>query len=416
MGITKKLTHAVKRRQQLCRIDDLLFPFSIFPLFPSSPLDRPNKLLPTDSMRQTQFKKHHLLHLIHITVLLLIASGCKQVGPTRVEAGRKNYNIAIQRTNDEQLLLNIVRLKYRDTPFFLEVSAVSSQFNVGASLDTSVSLPEGNSRSYGIGGAASFEETPTVSYSPLQGEDFIKRMMSPLSVESLLLLYHSGWSVERIFRVCLQRMNDLKNAPSASGPTPSVKPNFEEFAEVVDILRTLQKRGAVDLAKVTIEENTRLALVIDKDQLESAEVTELVQRLGLTPGLETYPITADLKERNPAEIQMQTRSLLGCLFYVSTGIEVPEKDIKQGKVTLTKEADGSPFDWNTFSEGLLKIKSGKTIQGDAAVAARYRDSWFYISDSDLNSKSTFSLLSQLFALQAGNVQTTTPVLTIPLGK
>lgn len=359
--------------------------------------------------------KLHVIYFTQFLLLLFISSGCKQVGPTRVEAGRKNYNIAIQKTNDEQLLLNIVRLKYRDTPFFLEVSAVSSQFNVGASLDTAVSLPEGSSRSYGIGGAASFKETPTVSYSPLQGEDFIKRMMSPLSVDSLLLLYHSGWSVERIFRICLQRMNNLKNAPSASGPTPSVKPDFEAFAEVLKILRNLQTKGVVDLAKVTIEENTRLALVIDKDQLASAEVNELVQQLGLTPGLETYPITADLKERNPEEIQMQTRSLLGCLFYVSTGIEVPEKDIQAGKVTLTRKADGSPFDWNTFTEGLLKIKSAKTLEEDPAVAARYRGSWFYISDSDLNSKSTFSLLSQLFALQAGNVQTTTPVLTIPLG-
>lgn len=44
-----------------------------------------------------------------------------------------------------------------------------------------------------------------------------------------------------------------------------------------------------------------------------------------------------------------------------------------------------------------------------------RGSWFYIDDSDLDSKSTFSMLMQLFALQSGNSDGMTPVLTIPVG-
>ena len=40
------------------------------------------------------------------------------------------YNHAIARTLDEQFLLNLVRLKYRDNPFFLEVSSVTTQQTV----------------------------------------------------------------------------------------------------------------------------------------------------------------------------------------------------------------------------------------------------------------------------------------------
>lgn len=47
-------------------------------------------------------------------------SACAGVGHNRIEGERSNYNIAIQRSNDEQLLLNLVRLRYRDTPFFLK--------------------------------------------------------------------------------------------------------------------------------------------------------------------------------------------------------------------------------------------------------------------------------------------------------
>ena len=50
------------------------------------------------------------------------------------------------------------------------------------------------------------------------------------------------------------------------------------------------------------------------------------------------------------------------------------------------------------------------------MAIPYRDHWFYIDDRDADSKATFSLLMQLFALQAGQGgDTSAPVLTIPAG-
>jgi hypothetical protein len=49
------------------------------------------------------------------------------------------------------------------------------------------------------------------------------------------------------------------------------------------------------------------------------------------------------------------------------------------------------------------------------VAARYRGHWFFIDDSDLDSKSTFVMLSQIFSLQAGKAEGIVPVLTLPVG-
>lgn len=42
------------------------------------------------------------------------------------------------------------------------------------------------------------------------------------------------------------------------------------------------------------------------------------------------------------------------------------------------------------------------------------DAWFYIADNDLNSKTTFTLLSFLFNLQAANKSGANPVLTYPV--
>ena len=64
--------------------------------------------------------------------------GCAGVGPRALETARGSYNEVLRDTADEQLLANLVRLRYRDRPFFLEVSAVTTQFrfapNAGAGL------------------------------------------------------------------------------------------------------------------------------------------------------------------------------------------------------------------------------------------------------------------------------------------
>ncbi|VAX31394.1 hypothetical protein MNBD_NITROSPINAE05-451, partial [hydrothermal vent metagenome] len=155
--------------------------------------------------------------LIFIAVFLL--TGCSGgLGPSTLKGNRFSYNTAIQRSNDQQLLLNLVRLKYRDTPYFLEVNSVAAQFRFSANANANATLVEAVKGVFGLGVGASVEETPTVSYAPLQGEQFIQRFLSHIPLENIFLLTRSGWSIKRILRVCLERVGNLKNAPTASGP------------------------------------------------------------------------------------------------------------------------------------------------------------------------------------------------------
>ncbi|MHC4138400.1 MAG: hypothetical protein ACYSR1_00845, partial [Planctomycetota bacterium] len=60
-------------------------------------------------------------------------------------------------------------------------------------------------------------------------------------------------------------------------------------------------------------------------------------------------------------------------------------------------------------------RSSKQKPGNAFVAVLYRENWFYIADNDLDSKSTFLLLKQLFSLQSGQREYIGPSLTLPVG-
>ncbi len=50
----------------------------------------------------------------------------------------------------------------------------------------------------------------------------------------------------------------------------------------------------------------------------------------------------------------------------------------------------------------------------AFLATPYQDRWYYIARNDLESKSTFLLLTQLFRLQAGAAKSIGPTLTLPV--
>ncbi len=354
---------------------------------------------------------------IFLTVIFpLLTISCTNLGPTTLKSERSNYNLAVQKTNDEQLLLNLVRLKYRDTPFFMEVSSVASQFTLSSNANASATLKSGVKGLFGLGGSVAMSEKPTVTYSPLQGDQFIQRVLSPLPLQTITLLFHSGWSVERIFRLCFQRMNHLKNAPGASGPTPSLSPHYIEFASAVKHLRSLQVQDALNLSYQEEHGIPQLILHINEEYRNSEEARKFALSANVEPGKNRYVLAFSPAFNKTDQIRVVTRSLLGIMFYISQAVEVPQEDILEGKVTLTKTKDGNIFDWRKVTGDLLRVRSSSENPQAGSKSIFYRGSWFYIDDSDLSSKSTFSLLAQIFSLQAGKIQDNTPLLTLPIGQ
>ncbi len=267
-------------------------------------------------MNSHYFFSKNSLRLVIALFIALLFSGCANLGPTTLKGERSNYNLAIQRTNDEQLLLNLVRLKYRDTPFFMEVSSVASQFSLSTNANVSASLQDSVKGLFGLGASLGMIEKPTVTYSPLQGDMFIQRVLSPLPLQTIALLFHSGWSIERIFRLCFQRMNQLTNAPSASGPTPNLAPQFKNFALAVKHLRSLQVHDAINLSYQEANGTPQLILHINDKDKNREEAKQFALAINAEPGETHYVLTFSPALNRTGQVQVVTRSLLGILFYL----------------------------------------------------------------------------------------------------
>lgn len=209
-----------------------------------------------------------------------------------------------------------------------------------------------------------------------------------------------------------QSLNGVKNAPTASGPTPDRRPEFESFLRAVQLMRELQQDGVL-LLGVGADGQNRLQISVADQNQNDPQVAELLDLLNLKAGAASYGLLAGAGD-SETHIQTNLRSLMGVLFYVSQSVEVPQRDIDAGRVNITKNPDGSVFEWHQLTGELLRVRSELEPPSNAYVAVPYRDAWFYIDDSDLNSKSTFALLSELSALAAGSIETKAPVLTLPI--
>lgn len=352
------------------------------------------------------------LFILIVMIFTHLLVGCS-LGPKVISQSRVDYNEVFNRTDNEQLLLNLVRLRYRDTPFFMETASISTSFSFDVNTSVEVDILPHVSDSYIVAPGISYGEKPTITYTPLQGEKFVKQMLSPLDLHTLMLLYHSGWSIERLLRVTTQGINGILNAPTASGPTPDTSPEYEHFREVAGLVRSLQRKNAIIFAQSS--DGSQIMFNIAPNHQNDDEVQKFKRILNLNAAnfqFELIPAVGYLG--SDQTIALQLRSMLASMYYLSQAVETPPEDREANKVTTTRSSTGEIFDWNNVMDNLFRVHTSSSSPSNAYLAVNYRGNWFYIDDSDLNSKSTFSLLKQLLALQSGESKSQTPVLTIPV--
>jgi len=87
------------------------------------------------------------------------------------------------------------------------------------------------------------------------------------------------------------------------------------------------------------------------------------------------------------------------MYYLSQVVVVPESYIEEGYMQETVYEFDCPFDWKEVVGDLFQVHYSRFCPRHAAVAVKYGKYWFYIRDDDINLKSTFILLLELFNLE-----------------
>jgi len=342
-----------------------------------------------------------LLASLAVSVTL---AGCNAMGPRAVAEARPAYSDALAQTEAEQLLHNLVRLRYLDQPQFLQVTSVNTSYELRGSTNALIAGvfddPLSDSRGE-LGAGVSITERPTVTYAPLQGDDFVKRLMSPIGLEGLVLLIRSGWRVEHVLVVCNQSFGGVKNAPRAAGPAHDAEVDNAEFVRIAGLVGAAARSDGLRLAG---DRESGYRFLVDT---ENASARDLLAALRV-PMASEVPVVHGFSV-DPATISIETRSLLGSLFYLSLGIRLPEEHVTTGIAPMPANPE-----FMRVTEGFFAVHSSKTQPSHAYIRTRHRGHWFYIDDHDHRSKATFALITLLFSLQSGSRQSLQPAVTIPL--
>ena len=357
--------------------------------------------------------------LVTFLITLPLLTGCQSYfGPSALQNTHPAYNQAIVQTLKEQMLLNLVRLKYRDEPYFLKVSNVTASLTFSSSVGVGTSQMDlasgGNIIQPTLG--TTYTDAPTISFQPLYGEDFLKSVLSSISFDALLVMAESGWNIDRVFGLCVERINNVHNSPSASGPTPNQPPEFSRFKRAMVLILALQKAHQMEIGLNKNQQPTIKFKITAKNQVMMNELAQLLS-FKIQPNQQsvTLKLDSNFLDIQSDELNIRPRSIANILFYLSQNVESPTEHIQQGLVTVTQNSQNTPFNWSETPAGsFFRIQSSEDYPDQAFLAVPYRGYWFYIADNDLESKSTFMLLNHLFDLQAGQTKYTGPTLTIPV--
>lgn len=396
-------------------------------------------------------------------ISILGLSGCSHHTKI-IEHRHWELNESIRRTATEQLLLNIVRLRYDEPAYFLQVSSISSSFSSSGSLGASAQIPESGLDVFGLSGSLSYTETPTVTWSLPDSSEYLGRLTAPMGADQLTVLVQSGWDPKNVFRAGIKKMNRLRNLDYQIGEGIYQPGSYEQLLEVLQLVDQLRREGLIDFAygvkstqvasKIPLEKlNTRaipqglayglqfmtrddpnmleplklfkpLFLRFSKQSDDDSRAKRIRELLNLDSTKYSFGIvdtaTSGVEQRltesgqlaqafNPetqyAEIVLNNRSVIEVLYFASGYVQVPEADVNNNYVRLS--SDRSDTDW-------LDIRTSKSEPSAAWLKVRYRGAWFYIAADDLKSRTSFTLLDAIFASVVGNIPGSKPLLTLPV--
>lgn len=411
-----------------------------------------------------------MLARVWCLALLLGASGCT-FGSKAIEKTHGPYAAAVQRVDEEQLLKNIVRMRYVETPRALEITSIAAQYELSATAEArpffssaaTSTVAESFSTVLPFAGVTGANR-PTVTLASQDDGNTVRQFLTPISPETLVFLSQSGWPVSNILRIWVERMNGVPNWIPRSGLPRDVPPDYERFQRACELLQTAQDRellsvhavdrvkersGPLPVASVTAEAVVAAAkdgfeyqprsdaqhwvlvkkeaqLVMDVTALgkQNPEVHELIELLYLQRDRKQYDLVVATGVPDPAkndaalspDLRLTTRSTAQALFFLANGVEVPPEHAACGLVQTTPGVDPLAATAGVFRVYCVAGSSHKPPVC-AYTAIWYRDHWYYIDDRDQASKATLLLMLQLRRLDFQKQPLGgTPALTLPVGK
>ena len=339
-------------------------------------------------------------------LVLLALTGCAHVSPERINVDRMDYGQVIAESWKRQTLLNVVRMRYADAPVFLDVGSIINTYSVAGKVSGGADLPQNSSSAdvFRLGAEGAWSNTPTVTYQPLLGDRFTRSMLQPVPPSSVFQLLQGGWPADLVLRTVVGSINGLRNASLGAGPG-------EGFEELVQVLSRIQRAGGLGIRVEPRKDGSAIVMVLPGANREASVLEDgrrVRELLGLAEGVTELEIVYGLYPHHGSEIAVLSRSMMELLLELGFGIELPPDHVAGGRVTAGRQLAGE-----IPAKPLARIHTGVQAPADAYAAVRYKDYAYWIDDTDMASKRTFTFMLILSSLAETGQSLAAPVVTVP---
>ena len=350
-------------------------------------------------------------------VLLAMLPGCSAIGPAKVMADRSNYNTSLTESWKRQILLNIVKIRYVEPLFFVDVGDIVAGYTLetgGTFAFTRSVFDMASSSTFSqgeLGISGKYTDRPTITYRPMTGTPFRKGVMSPMSLTNVMLSIESGASAEFLFRlgVALHKrpaQRGLFHLWTCSGPACVSPGRGYHFPPAIP------ERPACARSSPTAsrQDSALPAFGVQKSNPGNHRPGRGNSRrcwIWTRPFVNMCWWTA--RKRKPAR-KSRCRLIPCCRFWPRLPF------VCTSRKKMSRRIAPLPGVTDDSAKGLLggiAVQSG-TMQPDTSfVAVRCRNHWFWVDDHDLATKRVFSFLMLAFTLiddsRSMPVQVTIPV-------
>lgn len=204
---------------------------------------------------------HHLLSFVRRLGLLWLVTlplaGC--FSPKALDHVALAYNKASADALSKQLLLNIARARHNQPIYFSGIVNIAATLNFQANIGLTPPLTGNNGTTLMPFIGAGAAENPTISIVPMGGEEFTKRLLTPLSEDKLALLLRQNIDVDLLLRLVGLEFRTFENGKQeVYHNRPRNTEDYIRFRQVVMHLSSIQDRDELYAEPLVFERHWTL--------------------------------------------------------------------------------------------------------------------------------------------------------------
>ncbi len=345
---------------------------------------------------------------------LVVTAGC--VGRTAFSDTVLDYDDSVSRAQARMLLLNIARAHHRRPLHFTTVSGIAATFDFETQATVAGELSESPGLSLFLPSfGLRFSENPTLNIVPIQGEEFTRRLLTPLDESVLGFFYHQG--VDMALLLSLIAHGIVVEEPNGErrllGNDPEGK---EEFDQQIEKLAALNRNRRIDVGALILEENWALEGSQNPDPLSLAQLIEQgfdyrrdqketrLQRRTLGRQVLTNYDPATLSSHQRTELQQQAQDYPSSFVLVDIKTTSPESSwrgwIKLRSLSSILDATASAVNSPTENAKFpLRVVRDEDAPDDSLFQVRYENAAFFLpNDGEGQNATAFRILYRLYQM------------------